>query len=322
MSVSYYDASTGELKPLAGTPTEVLNAKQNKELDTPLSVAGATQTTVESALSAINTLAASKQDAIQYSTMPTASAVNVGQIVQYTGADTQSYKNGFFYKCVEDSGNYSWVQIDFGGSGGATSLSELEDVNISEPSDGQIMLYDSENHEWVNDDLGDAAFKDTTNAVTSGSTALVESGAVKSAIDAAVVSAYKAGGAKTCAELTSALLVAANEGMVYNMSDTGTTTADFIEGAGKEIGIGSDVAVIKVGNAYKFNLLPGIIDTSNFVQKSQTAGLLKNDGTVDQTSYIDGSGISSPTDGQFLVYNGTAGKWKNTTVPFAENNGF
>lgn len=142
--------------------------------------------------------------------------------------------------------------------------------------------------------FGTAAAKDSTSAVTANSTDLVESGAVKSAIDAAMVSAYKAGGSKTCAELTNALLVAANEGYVYTMSDTGTTTSDFIEGAGKEIGVGADVGVIKRDGTYKFNLLPGIIDTSNFINKSATNGLVKNDGSIDtQTTGKAASAVQS-----------------------------
>ena len=152
--------------------------------------------------------------------------------------------------------------------------------------------------------LGTAAAKNSTSSVTANSTDLVESGAVKSAIDAAMVSAYKAGGSKTCAELTSALLVAENEGYVFTMSDTGTTTSDFIEGAGKEIGVGADVGVIKRNGAYKFNLLPGIIDTSNFINKSATTGLVKNDGSIDTTTYV--SDVSGKAD---KVANATSGNF-------------
>lgn len=129
-------------------------------------------------------------------------------------------------------------------------------------------------------DLGTAAAKDSTNAVTAGSTDLVESGAVKDAIDVAVAAAYHHAGTKTVAQLTHDLLIAANEGNVYNITDSGTTTSDFIEGIGKTIDEGSNVGICKVGNTYMFDLLSGFVDTTNFVQKSQTAGLLKNDGTV------------------------------------------
>ena len=110
----------------------------------------------------------------------------------------------------------------------------------------------------------------------------VKSSGVKSAIDAAVASAYHHAGTKTCAELIAGLLVAANEGNVYNMTDSGTTTADFIEGEGHPIKEGDNVGVAKISDGvYKFDLLSGFVDTSNFVQKSSTAGLIKNDGTID-----------------------------------------
>lgn len=61
---------------------------------------------------------ADKQDIIQYSTMPTASADNVGDIVQFVGTTTASYTNGYFYKCVsdgQDPATYSWEEVSFGG---------------------------------------------------------------------------------------------------------------------------------------------------------------------------------------------------------------
>lgn len=59
-----------------------------------------------------------KQDIIQYSTMPTASASNEGQIVQYVGTTDSTYTNGYFYKCVEDTNVYSWENIGVQASGG------------------------------------------------------------------------------------------------------------------------------------------------------------------------------------------------------------
>lgn len=144
--------------------------------------------------------------------------------------------------------------------------------------------------------LGTASKKDAINTVLAGSTSLPTGDAVKTAIDNAVSSAYHHAGTKTVAELTSALLVEANDGNVYNMTDSGVTTADFIEGAGKPIAIGDNVGVAKVGNDYKFDLLSGFIDTSSFVEKSSTSGLIKNDGTIDETAYAKQSEMSI-TDG-------------------------
>ena len=61
---------------------------------------------------------------IQLSVMPTASYSYANMIVQYVGETTQTYTNGYFYKCVENGGNYSWnpCPTQEGGSGGDASL--------------------------------------------------------------------------------------------------------------------------------------------------------------------------------------------------------
>lgn len=161
-----------------------------------------------------------------------------------------------------------------------TAITAIKDgTDIDSFGDVEVALLDKAD----TSDLGTAAAKDSTNSVTAGSTDLVESGAVKDAIDAAVASAYHHAGTKTVAQLTHDLLIAANEGNVYNITDSGTTTSDFIEGIGKQIDAGDNVGICKVGNVYMFDLLSGLEDTSIFVQKSQTSGLLKNDGTVNTT---------------------------------------
>lgn len=51
----------------------------------------------------------------QVSTMPAASAANVGQIVQFVGTTDANYTNGLFYECVSDGQStptYSWEQKD------------------------------------------------------------------------------------------------------------------------------------------------------------------------------------------------------------------
>lgn len=64
----------------------------------------------------IKQLIDAKQDIIQYSTMPAASADMLGTIVQYIGADSQAYKGGYWYKCVSDgevTPTYSWQLIKY-----------------------------------------------------------------------------------------------------------------------------------------------------------------------------------------------------------------
>lgn len=45
-----------------------------------------------------------------------------------------------------------------GGGGGSSTLAGLEDVNISSPSDGQVLRYDDTSGEWVNADTDISPF--------------------------------------------------------------------------------------------------------------------------------------------------------------------
>lgn len=124
--------------------------------------------------------------------------------------------------------------------------------------------------------LGSAANLDFTNVI-GDSNDLPVSSAVRDAIDEAISSVYKPSGSKAVSELTSALLVSSNKGNVYNMSTNGTTTSDFVEGAGKEINIGDNVVIVEVSQGvYKFDLLAGMVDLTNYYTRTDTDGLLNN----------------------------------------------
>lgn len=64
---------------------------------------------------------ANKQDIIQKTTLPTASLTEEGNIYQYIGATGNGLTNGYFYKCVNNSGTYSWQAIDVQAGGGDVS---------------------------------------------------------------------------------------------------------------------------------------------------------------------------------------------------------
>ncbi len=97
-------------------------------------------------------------NSIQVSEMPVASVDNLGRIVEYVGATTATYTNGYFYQCVEDSTGgtttYKWVakKVQSGGSGSASALDDLDDVTIdtSTLADNDILVYDSATQQWVN----------------------------------------------------------------------------------------------------------------------------------------------------------------------------
>ena len=119
--------------------------------------------------------------------------------------------------------------------------------------------------------LGTAAAKDATDLVRPNSHDLVESGSVYNAIIEAVSSVYTPRGSKTCAELTSSLLIEANVGSCYNVTDSGSTTALFVQGAGQTINQGDTVGIIKAGaTTYLFNLMGNTLDLHEYQKKELT----------------------------------------------------
>ena len=117
--------------------------------------------------------------------------------------------------------------------------------------------------------LGTAAAKNATTYVGPGNHALVEAGSVYSAITQAVRGAYHPSGNKTCAQLTSELLVQANVGNTYKITDDGVTTNLFYEGAGLAIHAGDGATVIfdDTAHAFKFSLQTGLIDLTPYQLK-------------------------------------------------------
>ena len=92
----------------------------------------------------------------------------------------------------------------------------------------------------------------------------------KSEVDGKLSSAYKAQGSKTAAGLTRDLLIAANEGYVYNISDKLTITDSnkslFVEGVKSSYPAGTNVVVVKVGGAYKFDVIAGFVDLTAYAK--------------------------------------------------------
>lgn len=84
--------------------------------------------------------------------LPTPSASNVGQILQYVGASTEGLINGYFYQCVENSGTYTWEAKTVQAGGGASTLGGLTDVTLSSPTSGQILKFNGT--EWENANAG------------------------------------------------------------------------------------------------------------------------------------------------------------------------
>ena len=192
-------------------------------------------------------------------TMPNAEDAP-SEFVMYIGANTVDYTRGYIYRSVPTvvSGEtvYNWVRQD------------------TQPTHPYVQSDWSQNDSTANDyiknkpTLGTASAKNFTDNVRPNSHDLVESNAVYNAISNSIASVYKPHGDLTCAELTADLLIPANVGNIYNMTDGGTTSALFMQGAGKPIVAGNTVGIIQAGeNLILYNLMGNMIDLHNYQTK-------------------------------------------------------
>ena len=123
-------------------------------------------------------------------------------------------------------------------------------------------------------------------------------------ISAAISSVYKPAGSTTFAALPAP---AANVlGNVYNVTDAFTTTDQFVEGAGKSYPAGTNVAVVLVGEDYKYDVLSGMVDLSNYSTTDEIAQAYatKNEVTTGLSGKVDkveGSRLMTDAEGTKLA---------------------
>lgn len=119
---------------------------------------------------------------------------------------------------------------------------------------------------------------------------------VDTKIAAKISSTYKAAGSVAFAALPT--LAAAIEGNVYNISDEFTTTEDFVEAAGTKYPAGTNIVCIKVGEAYKWDVLAGFVDLSAY-ETAAAAGAKYatktelTDGLAGKVDAVAGKGLST-----------------------------
>ena len=123
-------------------------------------------------------------------------------------------------------------------------------------------------------------------------------------ISAAISSVYKPAGSTTFAALPAP---AANVlGNVYNVTDAFTTTDQFVEGVGKSYPAGTNVAVVLVGEDYKYDVLSGMVDLSNYSTTDEIAQTYatKNEvttGLSGKVDKVDGSRLMTDAEGTKLA---------------------
>ena len=111
---------------------------------------------------------------------------------------------------------------------------------------------------------------------------------VQAAINAKLGSTYKPAGTVAFSSLPeepSADLL----GNVYNVSDEFTTDERFLEGNGQKYPAGSNVVVVDASDeSYKFDVLAGFVDLSNYVQKDGAKQLSTEDFTTALKTKLEG----------------------------------
>lgn len=231
---------------------------------------------------------------IQVDTMPIASEYP-NKIVQFVG-ESGSYQTGFFYQSISDEQNpptYSWVQKNV-----QPSNATATDVSYDNTTSELIATNVQDAIDEIKGGLGTASGKNFTDLVRPNSHELVESGSVYSAINNALSSIYTPRGELTCAELTSNLLIEDNVGNIYTMSDSGTTSALFINGAGQTINVNDNVGIIKAGaNTYLFNLMGDAFDLHDYQKKELST-------TIASATTVEGA-LSALNNGKVTKYNYT-----------------
>lgn len=146
--------------------------------------------------------------------------------------------------------------------------------------------------------LGTASTKDYTTYVSPTQTEqLPISSSVYSAMTNMLRGAYHPAGSKTIAELTSDLLVKANLGNVYKITEDGVTSDLFIGGAGQTIKTGDNAIVLYASeDTYKFSLESGVVDLDAY-QKKELTQAIEGANTVEDALSALSNGLNTKTNG-------------------------
>ena len=127
-----------------------------------------------------------------------------------------------------------------------------------------------------------------------------------------ITSVYKAAGSLPFASLTSELLVKANEGKVYNITDAFTSTADFVEGAGKKYTAGTNVVIIETTTAVFSVSSDSTVDAEKTYSVVTPAG---NEDPATEGWYE----LTTPAVYKFDVHAGDLSNMMTLTVPAKPN---
>ena len=257
--------------------------------------------------------------------IPTPSASNVGTIIQYIGTTTSDYNSGFFYQCQLDSNtsNYEWVNIEVQPASGSTGVSSVNgEVGAVVLDAKKIGLQVETMPTATVDNLGDIVqyvgtttldytngrfYKCVYDGVSTYSWVVAEDYISKSGTvglvknDGSIDQSQYAKEADLAQEFSTATNYVIGDYVTY-LGSFYKFTSNHNAGAWDANDVTSVDVITLLGNkADKVNLanngdLAGLdangnltdsnIAATNVVVKSNTVGLIKNDGDIDTNTYI------------------------------------
>ena len=183
------------------------------------------------------------------------------------------------------------------------------DINIFFIFGGNIMAYDLKDLVTVKQ-LKATAVKASDKAA-----------ALEEKINNTLTSVYKIKGSLAFASLTSALLVKANEGNVYNISDEFTTTADFIEGACKKHTAGSNVVIVEATAAAYTASADTSVNAEKTYYESRNGGYAVVTPAGNENPSEEGwYELTTPATYKFDVHAGDLSNLQTLAVPTAARN--
>lgn len=114
-------------------------------------------------------------------------------------------------------------------------------------------------------------------------------------------------------------LTAAMNGYVYNITDAFTTTADFVEGAGKAYPANTNVVIVNLGTSdvpnMKFDVLGSFVDVSGIDNKINAVSAMITDIEFsDATAYSEGDIVKKENVLYKFNTDHAAGDWDATEV--------
>lgn len=246
----------------------------------------------------INDLDTNKEDVFRYAhgiDIPTASVSNVGTIIQYIGTTTSDYINGFFYQCQLDSdtSTYKWVNIEVQPASGTSAVESVNGKTGVVVLDAEDIGLQVQSMPTANiDNLGrivqyiGTTGVDYTNGyfyrcVTDGTSYSWE-----------LVADFA---------LASDVYTKTQVGALTDLPDTSKNIVQNIDAINTTVGGKADkVASATNGDLAGLdtngNLTDSGILASNVVVKSNTAGLIKNDGTIDTNTYATTTQLADKAD--------------------------